>query len=286
MEDIFNTGITWAAFSTFLFVLLKAALILVVGFAAVKLTYKFVDMFVSKRNAKKDDEVKKKAVTLSNIIKSALKWFIYFIIAMSVLNEFGLGTAASSILATAGIGGLAISFGAQNLVKDMVTGGFMIYEDQYKIGDYVKVAGVEGFVEHVSLRVTKIRSFSGEVYIVPNGQITIVTNLSRGDFNAAIEVGVSYNTPLDKAIESMKKAGKAFAESVDYVKAEPNVLGVTELADYYVALKMVCLVKPMYQFEAERTLLKMVKEQFDKDGIDIPFPTYQLKGDKKEENNG
>jgi len=284
--NIFQTGLTWDAVTVVLVALLKAAVIIIVGLLAIKIADKLVDMFVKKKNANKEDAVMKKAITLSNIFKSIIKWFVYFVIIMAVLGEFGMGTAATSIIATAGVGGLALSFGAQNLVKDMVTGSFMLYEDQYKIGDYVKLAGVEGFVEHVSLRVTKIRSAAGELFIIPNGQITIVTNLSRGDYNAAVEVGVSYNTPINKAIESMEKAGRIFAEQADYITDAPKVLGVTELGSYYVNIKMVCKVQPMRQFEAQRALLKLIKEQFDKDGVDIPFPTYLLKGELKEKIDG
>ncbi len=284
--NLFQTGFTWAAMSALLFVILKVAVIIGLGVLAIRIADKFVDLFVKKRNANKDDAILKKSITLANIFKSIIKWFVYFIIIMSVLSEFGMGTAASSILATAGVGGLALTFGAQNLVKDMVTGGFLLYEDQYKIGDYVKVSGVEGYVEHVSLRVTKIRSPKGELFFVPNGQVTIVTNLSRGNYNASVEVGVSYSTPINKAIESMERAGKVFVEQVDYSAGEPKILGVTKLGDYYVAIKMLCPVKPMHQFEAERTLLKLIKEQFDKDGIEIPFPTYLIKEEAKEEKNG
>ena len=284
--NLFQTGVTWAAVSALLFVLIKVIIIIALGIAAIKIADKFVDLFVIKKNTKKDDAALKKSITLANIFKSIIKWFVYFIIIMSVLSEFGMGTAASSLIATAGVGGLALTFGAQNLVKDMVTGGFMLYEDQYKIGDYVKVAGVEGYVEHVSLRVTTIRSPKGELFFVPNGQVNIVTNLSRVNYNAMVEVGVSYSTSINKAIESMERAGKVFSQQVDYMAGEPKILGVTKLGDYYVAIKMLCPVKPMHQFEAERTLLKLVKEQFEQDGIEIPFPTYLIKEEAKEEKNG
>lgn len=285
--NILQTGITWAAASVFLFTLLKIVLIFLAGFAAIKIVDRFIDVFVKKKNANKDDAALKKSMTLANIFKSSIKWFIYFIVITSVLSEFGMGTAVSSIIATAGVGGLALTFGAQNLVKDMVTGGFMLYEDQYKIGDYIKIAGVEGYVEHVSLRVTKIRSPKGEIVIVPNGQVSIVTNLSRSNAVAIVAVGISYDTTIDKAISSLEKVGEKFMQSVDYVIEKPKVLGVTELADYSVNLKMMCKVKPMRQAEAERTLLKFIKEQFDEDGIDIPFPTHLIKKDaNKEEANG
>lgn len=285
--NILQTGITWAAASVFLFTLLKIALIFLAGFAAIKIVDRFIDVFVKKKNANKDDAALKKSMTLANIFKSSIKWFIYFIVITSVLSEFGMGTAVSSIIATAGVGGLALTFGAQNLVKDMVTGGFMLYEDQYKIGDYVKIAGVEGYVEHVSLRVTKIRSPKGEIVIVPNGQISIVTNLSRSNAVAFSTVGISYDTPINKALESMEKAGDKFMQTVDYVVEKPKVLGVTELADYSVNIKLMCKVKPMRQAEAERTLLKFIKEQFDEDGVDIPFPTYLIKKESvKDEVNG
>jgi len=284
--NLFQTELTWEAVAALLFVLLKVAIIIVIGIIAIRVADKFVDLFVHKKNANKDDAALKKSITLANIIKSIIKWFVYFILIMSVLSEVGMGAAASSLIATAGVGGLALSFGAQNLVKDMVTGGFMLYEDQYKIGDYVRVAGVEGHVEHVSLRVTKIRSPKGELYIVPNGQVSIVTNLSRGNYNAAVEVGIPYDTPISKALYSMEKAGKEFSQQVDYLAGEPKVLGVTELGSYYVSIKMICAVKPMRQFEAERALLKLIKEQFEKDSIEIPLPTYLIKEKAKEENYG
>src|SRR5699024_6993326 len=132
----------------------------------------------------------KKINTLSTVLKNIIKYIFYFIGLVMVLDMFNIST--SSILATAGIGGLAIGFGAQSLVKDIITGFFILFEDQFSVGDYVKIGEYEGIVEELGVRVTKIRDFSGELHIIPNSNIGAVTNRTRGAMRALVKVSVAY----------------------------------------------------------------------------------------------
>ena len=164
----------------------------------IRIFIKFSEGFVSKIlsiNGHKKlrlDENKRK--TLAGLLKSILRYVTYFTAAINILEIVGVKTA--SLLAAAGIGGLAVGFGAQNLVKDVISGFFIIFEDQYNVGDYVEAAGVAGVVDEVGLRTTRLRDFGGQFHIIPNGEIALVTNHSRGIKRALVKVKIAYEENL------------------------------------------------------------------------------------------
>ena len=212
----------------------------------------------------------RRANTLAQILKKTIKYILYFIGIVISLDMFGIKTG--SIIATAGIGGLAIGFGAQSLVRDVITGFFILLEDQYAVGDYIKIASQEGVVEEIGLRVTKLRDFSGEVHIIPNGTIQIVTNKSRGAMRALVEILVPYEESADRIISIIKNVCEEMERTDDRIVEGPTLLGITRMGDYNMTYAIVAKTKAMEQWAVERDIRKAVKEVFDKEQVNLPYP--------------
>lgn len=213
----------------------------------------------------------KKASTLAGILKSIAKYTVYAIAAISVLNVLNIPTAP--LLATAGLGGLAVGFGAQSLVKDVFTGFFILFEDQYSVGDMVTIQGMQGTVEDIGLRITKIREFNGNLHIIPNGEITTVTNHSRGDSLAIIETGITYETDADKAIALLKEITEQYySNNRETIVQAPDVLGITKFNESEIVIRTVVRTKPLMHWKIERELRKCILKAFKEKGIEIPYP--------------
>ena len=223
---------------------------------------------------------KTKNETLKALAKSILRYTVYFIALLMILGELGVNT--SSILATAGIGGLAIGFGAQSLVKDVISGFFIIFEDQYGVGDFVKIQDITGTVEEIGLRITKIRGFKGDINIIPNGQITVVTNYSRENSAAVVEVNLAYENDIDKAIAIMEKVSREYAAQNPDIVEEPAVFGITAMDNVGITLRLVARTLPMKHWGVERELRKVIKKAFDENNIQISYPRFVILD--KEEN--
>lgn len=212
----------------------------------------------------------RRAQTLSVLLRSVLMYVVYFIAGLMILETFGVRT--NSILATAGIAGLAVGFGAQNLVRDVITGFFIIFEDQFSVGEYVTVAGVTGVIEEMGLRTTKVREWTGQLHIIPNGEISKVTNYNRGKMLALVTVGIAYEEDVDRAIEVMRQAAEQAYHDLPSIVEVPIVQGVVELADSAVVIRVIAHTVPGEQWSVERELRKRLKQALDAHGIEIPYP--------------
>jgi small conductance mechanosensitive channel len=193
--------------------------------------------------------------------------------AMLVLQE--LGVALSPVLATAGIGGLAIAFGAQSLVRDVVTGFFILLEDQIRVGDVVEVEGQGGQVESVGLRILTLRGLDGSVYIIPNGTIRKVKNMTKGFSYALLDVGVSYREDIDQVIDVLTQVAAELRDDPEFggdILEDPEMLGVDDLADSAVVIKMRLKTQPIKQWRVAREMRRRIKKAFDARGFEIPFP--------------
>lgn len=272
--NVFNDTATWFSSKgtelTILEKVLKIILILVLTKIAIKIAYVLIDKFFKEQNKFKYKMEERKANTLAVILKSISKYGIYFIAIVPILDIFGISPA--SVLAAAGIGGVAIGFGAQSLVKDVITGFFILFEDQYSVGDYIKTGDFEGIVEDIGLRVTKIRDFSGDLHIIPNGNIDTVTNRCRGAMRAWIDVGIAYEEDIDNAMNVLRKLSEEIAKTDSRILEGPTVLGVSNLGDSDVVLSVIAKTKPMEQWGVEREIRKRIKEEFDRNNIEIPYP--------------
>ncbi len=238
-----------------------------------KLINRWVERFIPEKDIIGATEAKKRAYTLGNILRHALLILLSFIAIMMILGE--LGIQLGPLLATAGIGALAVGFGAQSLVKDVINGFFIILENQYRIGDVIKVGGVSGLVEQLSLRRTVLRDLEGIVHTIPNGEIKIVSNLSKEWSRSVIDIEVSYYEDIDRVIDLLIEIGKELEREESY-KAfilEPlQILGVERFGESGIIIRMMIKTAPLKQWEIGRELRKRIKKAFDERGIQIPFP--------------
>jgi moderate conductance mechanosensitive channel len=210
----------------------------------------------------------KRSMTLEAILKSILRYAVYFFGIVGLFSQiFGAIT-----LTFAGIGGVAIGFGAQNLVKDIINGFFILFEDQYAVGDYINIEDKGGIVESIELRVTKIRDFNGDLHIIPNGLISRITNHSRGDARVLVEVDIAYEEDVDKSIEVLSGVCKAFSTREENMVEGPKVAGVTALKDSGLTIRIVGKAKPMTHWECEMALRKEIRKVLTNEQIKIPYP--------------
>ena len=262
-----------AALIGILTVCLKLVLIIISVYAVILAGKRVIKVLVKKRlKTEKDAANIAKIRTVQSVATSVLKYVAYFFGAATALDALGLGVTAGSLLATAGIGGLAIGFGAQSLIKAVISGAFLLFERQYVVGDTVEMASIKGVVEAMTLRVTHVRGFKGELIIVPNGQIVQVVNHSRGESLAVVNVELAYEQDLNAAFASIKRAGeRARADNVNMLEA-PNISGVTNVTNSIASVRVTCRVNPSTQWGVEWLLQSYIKDQFIKDGIKPPYP--------------
>lgn len=216
----------------------------------------------------------KRANTIGLVLKKLVKYTLYFIGTLMILDMFGVPT--TSILATAGVGGLAIGFGAQSLVKDIITGFFILLEDQFAVGDYVQISSFEGIVEELGMRVTRLRDFNGELHIIPNGEIQVITNRTRGSMRALVNFSIAYEEDIDRAIRVIERVCQEIADSNPTIVDGPNVAGVNSLGSSGIDIRVVAMTEAMEQWAVERELRKKVKEAFDRENIEIPYQKIMI----------
>ncbi len=249
---------------------------------------KWMEKWIPEKDTVQALEVKKRAHTLGNILRHAILIILFFLAILMILGE--LGIQLGPLLATAGIGALAIGFGAQSLVRDVIGGFFIILENQYRIGDVIQVAGVSGMVESLSLRRTVLRDLDGRVHTIPNGEIKIVSNLSKEWSRAVLDVGVSYRENIDQVIEILSQIGEELYREEPFKSAilEPlQILGVEQFGESQIIIRMMIKTIPLKQWEVGRELRRRIKIRFDEKGIEIPFPhRVLLWGEPKEKSNG
>jgi moderate conductance mechanosensitive channel len=212
--------------------------------------------------------------TLARVFRNSAAIIIFLVAGTLVLGELGISVAP--ILATAGVAGVAIGFGAQSLIKDFLGGFFLLLDDQVRQGDVVEVAGLSGLVEEVTLRYVRLRNFEGHVHFVPNGEIKTVTNRTRGFAHAVIEVGVGYREDPDEAFAVMREVASKLRTDPAWnarIADDLEVIGVEKLADSAVVLRArLRVVPPIEQWNVRREFLKRLKKAYDARGIEIPFP--------------
>ena len=211
----------------------------------------------------------RKANTLNTITSSVLKYVIYFIGLFNILNVLGVND--NSLLVIASAGSVAIGLGAQSVVTDMLEGFFIFFEDHFAVGDVVTIQNITGTVESVTLRYTKIRDVQGKVHIIPNGSIGIVTNMSNDFINAIVTVGVGYEENIDHVLSILEDEMEKTSD-LDSIIETPVIVGVVGLDDSAVSIRIVakCMVKSNFAVEVE--LRRRIKNRFDKEGIEIPYP--------------
>lgn len=209
----------------------------------------------------------KRARTLSALLKTILRYTVYFLAAILILQEFSIDT--TSIIAGASIIGLAVGVGAQGLVKDFITGFFIIFEDQYAVGDYIVSDAMAGTVEELTFRVTKLRDASGILHIIPNSAISRISNYTRGHMQAVINIPVAYEADIDKVIALLEEAAREVARMPE-VQEGPKVIGVVDLKPGEVIVRVVAKTVPLEQVKVEAAYRRKAKLLFAQAKIPVP----------------
>ncbi len=220
-----------------------------------------------------DAEAIKRADTLSRVFRYITTVIISLISFIAVLSE--LGVSVAPILGAAGVVGLAVGFGAQSLVKDYVTGLFLLVENQIRQGDVVQLGEFSGSVEEVTLRYVRLRDYSGNVYFIPNGTISTVVNMSRGFAHAVIDIGVAYGADLDQVMQLMRAVAAQMRQEPEFapqILDDLEIAGVQDWADSSVKIRARFRVMALSQWAVRRAYLLRLKRAFDAHGIEIPFP--------------
>jgi small conductance mechanosensitive channel len=238
------------------------------------LSKRLVDFIVRQ---KEDPEFQKRTQTLASIIRYVSVIAILLVGTMMVLKEFGI--EIGPLLAAAGIVGLAVGFGAQSLVKDVISGFFILLEDQIRVGDVVQIAGKGGLVEKINLKTTILRDLAGNVHYVPNGHIEVVTNMTKDYSRYVFDIGVAFRENVDEVIGVIKEVDEELRSDPDYKDdiLEPiDILGLDQFAGSAVIIKARTTTVPVKQWRVGREFNRRLKMKFDERNIEIPFPHITL----------
>jgi len=222
-------------------------------------------------------ELVERVHTISGLVTNAVNIIVWSAASLMMLEELGVNIAP--LLTGAGIAGLAVGFGAQNLVRDVISGFFFILEDQVHVGDVVEVNGTSGLVEAVKLRTLVLRDLSGTVHVVPNGEITTLSNKTKEFSYAVLDIGVAYKEDTDHVSAVLHDVGADLEGDSDFsdsILASLEILGVSEFGDSAVVIKIRIKTRPLKQWMIGRELRRRIKKAFDTEGIEIPFPHMSL----------
>lgn len=259
-------------------------IILVIVIAAIvyyilqKLIPRFIGRTVMlKMGGKPEVEVKKRSKTISSVIRGTLGFAIGAIVLFTILAEVGVNIGPA--LAGLGILGLAVSFGAQSLIKDLINGLFILVENQYGVGDVVKVGSIAGLVEEVNLRRTVLRDLDGVVHFIPNSEIAIASNFTKEFSRVNMNISVGYGEDLDRVIDVINRVCTAMAAEKEWkekIIKTPQVLRVDKLSDSGIEIKILGDTLPVAQWDVMGELRKRIKQEFDKEHIEIPWPHMKV----------
>jgi small conductance mechanosensitive channel len=258
---------------------LRIFLILILTLLAIKGIQLLMDRIFSRlfKNYKDNAEIQKRSDTLKSVTRNILTMTIIVVALLMVLNE--LGIEIGPILAAAGVVGIAVGFGAQQLVKDLINGFFILLDDQVRVGDVVNIAGKGGLVENVNLRMITLRDLEGNVHFVRNGEINVVTNMTKEYSRYVFNVGVAYREDVDAVIEVIKQVDEDLRSDLAYkfdILEPIEILGLDQFANSAVIIKARTKTKPIRQWAVGREFNRRLKKKFDELKIEIPFPHTTL----------
>jgi small-conductance mechanosensitive channel len=259
----------------------RILLILVLAAIALRAIHRIIPHLrdtIAARQGNREEE--QRIRTLSRVVRYVLTVAVTVVAGLLILGEFGISVAP--ILGAAGVVGIAIGFGAQTLVKDYFTGFFLLLENQIRIGDVVEAGGKAGLVEELTLRYLRLRDYDGNVHYIPNSNITVVTNMSLGYAYAVIDAGVAYGEDIERVKAVMLAVGDEMRKSETFgpkILADLEMAGVDNWADSAVVIRCRFQVKPLEQWNVRREYLQRLKQAFDREGIEIPFPHMKLVGE-------
>lgn len=257
---------------------LRILLIFLLALIALKAAKILSNRFSSLVQKRKDDtEFQKRTETLGAVIRYLLDIVIIIVAAIMIMGE--LGIEIGPVLTAAGVVGLAVGIGAQSLVKDIISGFFILLEDQIRVGDVVEIADKDGLVEKINLRMTVLRDFAGNVHYISNGHINVVTNKTKDYSCYVFEIGVAYKEDVDEVFKVIKEVDEALRsdpEFQDDILEPMEILGLDKFADSAIIIKARTKTKPIKQWRVAREFNRRLKINFDEKKIEIPFPHLTL----------
>ena len=273
-------------FVTILPVVGRVALIVVIALLIQKIAGsavgKTLRLATVRHRGEEKEEFEQRIDTISSVFATTVGVVVWGLTSFIILSELGINI--TPILTGAGIAGLAVGFGAQNLVRDIISGVFILLENQYSKGDVIKIADTAGLVEDINLRRTVLRDLDGIVHYIPNGEITKASNFTQEYSKINMNIEVSYETNLDHAIKVINEVGDKLAKDKKFgsmIKEAPSTLRVDKLGESGIEIKVVGVTRPIKQWAVMGELRKRIKEAFDKEGIEIPYPHRVVVQSKK-----
>ena len=266
-------------------IILAILVAMYVGFLIVQRVIKRLQSYIERTLP--DQGQVQRVQTLTNVFGDCVWVLVSGIGLMTILSQLGIDLAP--FLVAAGVGGIAIGFGAQSLVKDVISGFFLLLEDQIRVGDVVTIADVSGLVEDVSLRTMVLRDSAGNVHIVPNGTVTTVTNMTKDYSRYVFDIGVAYKENIDDVMQLLQDIATTLQQDPQFSPdiVEPfEMLGLDQFADSAVVIKCRITTKPRRQWSIGREMNRRIKKTFDERGIEMPFPHRTLYwGDQQQPQN-
>lgn len=240
--------------------IIYSIVILIIGFILLKVSNKMLDKWKNREKSTVIPFNQKRIDTLAALFKSIVKYFIYFLVIVLILENFNV--SIKTILAVAGIGGLAIGFGAQSLIRDVIAGLFLIIEDQLSVGDYVTIDGRSGIVKEMGIKTIKIQDFNGSIHIIPNGSIGAITNWSRHNSKAIVDVKLNTKMNYDEVVEKLKEVFEEIEKDFkDDIITSPQILGIVDTNWIEYTLRIVTETKPLKHWDVERSMRKKIIEK-------------------------
>ncbi len=249
---------------------LRIFVIIVLASVIVKVGKLFINRVFSLKIKGPIRKSERREKTLLRLLENGLSYVIYFSAILAILTEFSIDV--KGLLAGAGVLGLAIGFGAQSLVKDVISGFFILFEDQFSIGDYVMIGTTVGTVEEIGIRTTKIQAYGGEIHIIPNGNIQEVVNYSIRNSLVILDIGIAYEMDLNKIESLLTNFLNNLPDHYEELIGVPTLIGIQNLEPSQVVLRITAETKPVMNYSAARKLRKDLKNFMDANGIEIPYP--------------
>ena len=250
--------------------LVAVAVTLLLAFAAYGILGQLVEPVLRRAAGADEPSGTQRVHTLAPLLKNLALYALSFVVGIVVLQEVGVDVRALAV--SAGVLGLAVGFGAQSLIKDVITGFFILFEGLVRVGDVIEVGGHTGVVEAIGLRVTRLRLFNGAQRIVPNGDLTQFANYNRGWARAVVDVGVTYDTDVRRALEALERVGRDWATETGLGLDAPLAQGIVRFGETEVGLRLSVKVMPAGRADAESDLRRRIKEAFDRDGLELAAP--------------
>jgi small-conductance mechanosensitive channel len=246
------------------------------AYRVVRLTARRIEIAVDDGDDSVTTLRERRGQTIAQLLRSVGR---VVVVVIALLLTFNVFIDIGPILAGAGILGLAVSFGAQSLVKDVISGFFILFENQFAIGDIIEIAGKSGVVEKMTLRVAVLRDGEGVMHVVPNSEIKVVSNKTRGWSRAVVDVGIGYDEDIDRALGIIRDEAAQLATDRMWslqLDGAPDVVGVESLGDSSVVIRTLIRTQPGSQWTVAREFRRRIKNRFDRDGVEIPFPQRKV----------